>query len=165
MILLWVGCGRRRQLHHKGAGASTTGFGAGDAVTPTPQHLPARRRSWNLHLCTTNVHVCKNKANELLVRRIFVMCGLSLCKLCGKDISKLEVAFFCFLGHRSNPNLMGWSPENLDFHDFWIFGTRRIPYLWIWIHQITLTNLRTIPTAFSNRDVSMQFGICLCFGT
>ena len=27
--------------------------------------------------------------------------------------------------------------EHLDFHDFWIFGTRLSPYLWIWIYHIT----------------------------
>ena len=31
--------------------------------------------------------------------------------------------------------------ENIDFHEFWIFGTRGNPYLWIRIYQITLLGL------------------------
>ena len=43
-------------------------------------------------------------------------------EICRKDISKLAVALFCFLGHWSNPNLVGGSPESLDVQDFRIFG-------------------------------------------
>ena len=57
--------------------------------------------------------------------------GRQLWKICGKDLSELEVALVCFLGHRSNPNLMDWSSGFDDLHDFWIFGNRGNPYLWI----------------------------------
>ena len=59
-----------------------------------------------------------------------------------KGIWKMEVALFCFLVHRSNPNLTDWTPRFNDFHDFWICGTPGSPYLWIWIYQITQKNLR-----------------------
>ena len=55
----------------------------------------------------------------------------------------MEVALFWFLGHRSNPKLTDWSPGNLDNHDFWSFGTRRNPHLWIWIYHFGFKNPRT----------------------
>ena len=67
---------------------------------------------------------------------------------CGKDISKLQVALFCFLGHLSNPNLTDWSPETLD--RLWILGSPGNPYLWNWIHQIILKDLRKVPKPFAN---------------
>ena len=71
----------------------------------------------------------------------FVFVALFLQKICGNDISKLGVALFCCLGFRSNASSMDWSPEIFNLHDFWIFGTRRNPYLWIWITRRTRSNL------------------------
>ena len=31
--------------------------------------------------------------------------------------------------------------ENLDFHDFWLLGICRNPYLWIWIYQKYFKNI------------------------
>ena len=74
-----------------------------------------------------------------------------LWKIWGKDISKLRGALFCFLGHRSHPISMDWSPENIDVHDLWILGTLAWnPYLWIWMYQITLGNLTTTKKLFQS---------------
>ena len=51
-----------------------------------------------------------------------------LWNISGKGISKMEMAVFCCKGgRRSNSNLTDSNPENLDFHDFLIFGTLRKP--------------------------------------
>ena len=52
-----------------------------------------------------------------------------LWKICGKDSSTLEVALFCFLGHRSNPSSMDQSLESFEFHDVRIFVTPVNPCL------------------------------------
>ena len=65
--------------------------------------------------------------------------GSFLLKLYWKDISKMEMVLFCFMGRQSNPNLTDSSPGNLDFHDFLTFGTLSNPYLWIWICRIRPT--------------------------
>ena len=92
----------------------------------------------------------KPKLGQKRLRHMLVMFGQFSWKVCGKDTPKSEVALFCFLGHRSNPNLTDWSPETIALHDFCIFGARRNPYVWIWIYQITLKDLRINKTILGN---------------
>ena len=83
-----------------------------------------------------HVHFMENhgKIIRKILRHLLRVLAIFM-DICGKDIFKLEVALLRFLGHLSNPSLMDWSPENIDVHDFLIFGALRDPYLSIWIYQ------------------------------
>ena len=54
-----------------------------------------------------------------------------LCSVHGKDMAKSSVELFCFVLDSELFDLVMGEPENLDVHDFWIFGTCRTPYLGI----------------------------------
>ena len=52
------------------------------------------------------------------MKGFFAIRGLCLLKIGGTEFSKSEVALFCFLGHRANPNLTDCRPEKLHLHGF-----------------------------------------------
>ena len=93
-----------------------------------------------------------------LLGHLFVFFGLFHLKIYWKGISKREVVWFCFTGHRSNPNLTDWSPENLDVHDILIFATSRNPYLWICIYQI-IWEIQEYPYSFLENMTYMRMFI------
>ena len=62
---------------------------------------------------------------------------------------KISVILFCFNLNLYLFDLLMGETENLEMHDFLIFGTRRNPYLWIRIYQIAFTNLRKVQETFS----------------
>ena len=72
-------------------------------------HKYDHRNSWKNH----------RKIIRQILRHCLVIFWLLLWNIHGKDISKLDVALFCFLGHRSNPNLMVEVPQ---IFIFMIFG-------------------------------------------
>ena len=66
-------------------------------------------RAWRFAFATTigwKVYENHRKIIGTICKAALVMFGLFLWKICGKTISKLEVALFCFLGPQSNTNLM-----------------------------------------------------------
>ena len=43
--------------------------------------------------------------------------------------------------------------QNPDFHDFWIFGPCKDPYLWIWIRHINFKALTASQESFSKNNM------------
>ena len=75
--------------------------------------------------CAPSVGFCKNRQHigQKPLRHFLSYVGY-FSEICGQDTFKLKVTLFCcFLGHRLNPNLTDWRPDNIDFHDFRICGT------------------------------------------